>query len=335
MAIMTFAQATDMTVVDEMKRNPKIICFGYGDGGGRFGISGITGEAVAKEFGFMTRVFDTGICETQEAGAGIGAALMGVRPIVNMQMSNFAIDAWGQIVSQAANIRFKLANKLECPVVYRMKFAATGGMSVHHSGCFHNWLANQPGLFVVIPSTPADARGLWRTALRTPKDPVVMMEQTPLGSMKGTVPDDDYTIPFGKADIKREGKDITIVAIGLWVSKALEAAEDLAKQGIQAEVWDPRTLTPLDRASLIASVKKTGAMVVVDQAPKNFGSTGEFSMTIAEALTPVPPMARVATMDTPVGFSPTLEDYILPNKDKIISAAKSVLERKRQVMGSK
>lgn len=151
---------------------------------------------------------------------------------------------------------------------------------------------------------------------------------TPLGGMEGPVPEEDYTIPLGVADVKREGRDATVAAVGYWLHVALEAAEDLAKEGISVEVWDPRTLVPFDRESLIASVRKTGALVVVDQAPKSFGTTGEYIATVAEAVTPVPPMGRVATMDVPVGAGPTLELYILPSKEKIISAVKAVLERK-------
>lgn len=313
--IMTCGEAVNRTIVEEMRRDPTIFIWGYGP------------DSRAKEFGWE-RVGYGGISEHQWFGAGIGAALVGTRPIVNVIMSDFAVDAWGQLVLQAAKIRFKLAYKLDCPVVFNVGYGTIGGLSVHHSSCFHNWLANAPGLLVAVPSTPADTRGLWRTALREAKDPVVMSPQLPVLGIKGPVPEDDYTIPFGVADVKREGSDVTIAAVGYWVHVALEVAEDLAKEGIDTEVWDPRTLTPFDRESLIDSVRKTGAMVAVDQAPKTFGTTGEFFATVAEAITPVPPMARVATMDAPIGFSKPLEDYVLPNKDKLISAVKGVLKRK-------
>ena len=310
--IMTYSGAIDVTIREEMRRDPTIFMYR----------SGKPSKDYADEFGWE-RVSACGVCETQMVGAGVGAALAGTRPIVNLAMSDFAVDAWGQLVLQAAKMRFKIGYRLDCPVVFMMSIASGRGLSVHHSGCYHNWLANAPGLLRVIPSTPADVRGLWRTALRTAKDPVCML--TSAGIWKGPVPEDDYTIPFGKADIKREGSDVTIAAIGYWVGVALEVAEDLAKEGIDVEVWDPRTLTPFDRESLIKSVRKTGAMVVVDQAPKSFGTTGEFMASVAEALRPIPPMARVANFDAPVGFSPPLEAYILPNKDKIIDAVKKVL----------
>ncbi len=323
--IMTYTEARDRTLIEEMRRNPKIFFISF------YGSSVPAFRKQVDEFGWdKGRYCFSGISETQTTGAGIGAALAGMRPIVYLMHSDFPLDSWGQIVLAAAKMRFKLGYKVDCPVVYHMEFGNyDNGSSVHHTGCYHNWLANSPGLQVVIPSTAADAVGLWRTALRETKDPVVMMQAFPLASIKGPVPEGDFVIPFGRADIKREGTDVTIAAVGYMVNLALAAAEDLANQGIKAEVWDPRTLTPLDRESLLASVKKTGSLVVVDQAPKSFGTTGEFTATIAESLTPVPPMARVATMDLPIGFSPTLETYVLPNKDKIIKAVKDVVARKR------
>jgi pyruvate/2-oxoglutarate/acetoin dehydrogenase E1 component len=315
--IMTFSAAIQDTIAEEMQRDPTIFTIGWY----------LPTEKMVKELGWE-RLKPSGIEETQEVGAGIGAALAGARPIVNLQCTSVAADAWGQMVVQAAKIRFKLAYSLPCPVIFQMDYALEN--SLHHSDCFHNWLANAGNLLVAVPATPADTVGLWRTALREIQDPVCMMNHGCTSSEKGPVPDGDYTIPFGKADIKREGKDVTIVAVGGYeVRLALEAAEDLAKQGIQAEVWDPRTLMPLDRASLIASVRKTGAMVAVDHAPKSYGTTGEFIATIAEAITPIPPMARVASMDAPVAWSHILVKYIFPSKDKIIKAVTDVVARKR------
>jgi pyruvate dehydrogenase E1 component beta subunit len=330
--IMTLQAAIGKTVIEEMRRDPTIFIFGWmcggaADTGGT--IVGYNAKAVIEEFG-RTRISYTGICETQEAGSGIGAALTGTRPIVDFSFSDFALDGWGQIALQAPKMRFKLGYQSECPVIFAMTIGGYDGSgSVHHYGTYHNWLANCPSMFVVIPTTPADAVGLWRTALRVTKDPTVMILDRKTAPMRGPVPDGDYTIPFGKADVKREGKDVTIAATGYWVSVAVEAANDLAKEGISAEVWDPRTLMPFDRKSLLASVKKTGALVAVDQAPKSFGTTGEFMATVGEALTPVPPMARVASMDSPLSWSNPLELYVLPSKEKIIKAAREVIGRKR------
>jgi pyruvate/2-oxoglutarate/acetoin dehydrogenase E1 component len=326
MAIVTYDEAVGNAIWMEMRRDPKIFALSSVYMCPIPGVPENKWEEMIAEFG-QDRLVVSGISETQEAGAGIGAALAGMRPIVNLQNINFAVDAWGQLVSQAANIRFKLAMKKECPVIFYM--SAGGKNSVHHSGCYYSWLANSPGLVVCMPSSPYDAVGLWRTALRDAIDPVVILSCGGVGSVKQDVPASDYKIPFGKADIKRQGADVTIAAVANMVNLALEAATDLAKEGIQAEVWDPRTLAPFDRESLVSSVKKTGAMVVVDQAPKLFGTTGEFAMTVAEAMDPVPPMARVATFDAPIGFGPILEAYVFPNKEKIISAVKGVLKRKR------
>jgi len=314
---MTYKDAVWKTIAEEMRRDPSIFYY----------CEYRAPKALVDEFGWG-RVNYAGIQETQMAGAGIGAALAGTRPIVYLHSADFALDCWGQLTDQAGMIRFKVAYKLDCPVVFWSGCAGGFRGTVHHSGYYVNWMANTPGIMVAIPSMAADAVGLWRTQLRQGRDPVYMFDARVTG-IEGSVPDDDYTIPFGVADIKRKGSDVTIAAVGYWVHTALEAAEELAQQGIDAEVWDPRTLQPFDRESLVKSVKRTGGMVVVDQAPKIFGSTGEFFATVGEALTPIPPMARVATMNVPRGAASTLcGDYIYPTKEKIISAVKEVLRRK-------
>ncbi len=333
MAIMSVNDAQDITIVAEMKRDPNIFIYGYRWTTDCF--RGSNPRARAEELGeklemVQGRIGYTGICENQMIGAGVGAALAGMRPIVSIDQTSFVTDGWGQLVLQAANNRFKLGYKLDCPVVFAFKFGNyNSGNGVHHSACYHNWIANSPGLFVAVPSTSADTVGLWRTALRDTRDPVVMLTPLPCSGIKGPVPDGDYKIPFGVADIKRQGSDVTIAAIGYMVNMALEAADDLAKAGINAEVWDPRTLTPLDRESLINSVRKTKALVIGDIGPKTFGATGELAISVAEAIYPIPPMARVAAMDVSIGFAPTLENYAQPNKKNIISAVQKVLGLKR------
>ncbi len=326
---MTIEEAIDLTIVEEMRRDSTIFITGWPETK-NFVENTINCEAVVKEFG-RERVPICGINEAQIAGAGIGAAIGGMRPIIDLQKPDFILDGGlGQIVQQAAQMRSKLGMKVNCPVMFLLILGLRSGRTTDHCGCYYNWMANAPGLFVVMPSMPADARGLLRTILRESKDPVAFFittngQKTP----PGPVPEGDYMIPFGKADIKREGKNVTIAGVGYSVYLALQAAEELAKEGINAEVWDPRTLTPFDRKSLIDSVNKTGALVVVDQAPKSFGTTAEFMATIAEAVTPIPPMARVASMDMPVFGSKPLMDYILPNKEKIKKAVKDVIARKR------
>ena len=323
---MTFADARVSTIVEEMRRDPTVFIFGQGTMTS-FGYSGASSEDLNKEFG-QERIQFAPISETAMNGIGIGAALTGTRPIVEHGLSDFIMVAADQFINEAARIRFKLGGKVTCPVVFRIGYGLMGlGISVQHSNCYYRKFADTPGIITAIPSTPADVSGLWRTALRG-KNPVMMWESGLLGGLKGSVPEGDYTIPFGKGDIKREGSDVTIAAVGYMVQLALQAAEDLASQGIDAEVWDPRTLRPFDREGLINSVFKTGALVVVDQEPKTFGTTGEFAMTVAEAVDPVPPMARVTLEDYSIAFSPTLEQYVMPTKEKIISAVKEVLGRK-------
>jgi len=306
--------------MEEMRRDPTIF----------FMKRSGPNKGIVEEFGSEREKYTTsGIAETQICGAGLGAAIAGLRPIVDVGYGDFYMDAWGQLVLQAAKQRFKLAYTVDIPVVYCISYGGIQAPTIHHSGQYHNWLANAPGLIVTVATTPMDAVGLWRTALRDAKDPVCMLRDRSVGRVEGPVPDAlSFQIPFGKADVKREGSDVTIAAVGHYVHRALEVAEELANEGIDVEVWDPRCLTPFDRESLIKSVKKTGAMVVVDQAPKSFGTTGEFAMTLAEAMDPVPPMARVTLGDGSIAFSPTLENYILPNKDKIVSAVEGVLGRK-------
>lgn len=309
------------TIIEEMRHDPNIFILG----------PTLLGT-LRDEFG-SKRVVNTAISEEAACAAGIGAALAGTRPIVDTMWSPFMIDAASQIITQAAIWRFKLGNTVDIPVIFRQGFGLYHyGMGVQHTICLHNLFANVPGVHLAVPSTPADVVGLWRTALRKAKNPTMMWESLAcaFAGIEGPVPEEDYTIPFGKGDVKREGHDVTIAAVGYMVHLALGAAEELTKEGIQAEAWDPRTLTPFDREGLIKSVSKTGAMVAVDLAPKSFGTTGEFIATVAEAaMKPTPPMARVASLDAPVGFSRPLECYVQPDKDKIIAAVKAVMKRKR------
>ena len=320
--ITSYSMAGFETIKEEMRRDPNIFLLGP-----------TLLEDLKDEFG-SHRIVSTGISEEAACAAGIGAAIAGTRPIVDVMWSPFMIDAAGQIINQAAIWRFKLGNTVDIPVIFRQGYGLYHyGGGVQHSQCFHNLFANVPGLHLAVPSTPADLVGLWRTALREAKNPTMIWESLgcALTGMEGQVPEEDYTTLFGEGDVKREGQHVTIAAVGYMVHLALLAAEELANEGIEAEVWDPRTLTPFDREGLIQSVKKTGAMVAVDLAPRAFGTTGEFMATVAESsLTPSPPMARVASLDGPVGYSQPLERYVQPDKDKIIAAVKSVLERKKE-----
>ncbi len=318
--IMSYSAARTRVWNEEMRRDPTIFWLK------RSGPN----KARVEEFGWGREKYTTsGIAETQICGAGLGAAIAGLRPIVDVGYGDFYMDAWGQLVLQAAKQRFKMAYTVDIPVVFCITYGGILQPTIHHSGQYHNWLANSPGLIVTVPTTPRDAMGLWRTALRDTKDPVCMCRDRSVGGVEGPVPDAlSFQIPFGKGDVKREGSDVTIAAIGHYVHRALEVAEVLANEGIDVEVWDPRCLLPFDREGLVKSVRKTGAMVTIDSSPKTFGSCGEFMATVAEAITPVPPMARCASKDVPVGASTPLREWQYPNNEGIASAVRDVLKRK-------
>ena len=318
---MSYNMAGLEAIKEEMRRDPNIFILGP-----------TLLDDLKDEFG-SHRIVSTGISEDAACAAGIGAAIVGTRPIVDLTWSPFLIDAAGQVINQAAIWRFKLGNTVDIPVIFRQGYGLYNyGGGVQHSQCFHNLFANAPGLHIAVPSTPVDLVGLWRTALREAKNPTMIWESLgcALTGIEGPVPEEDFTVPFGKGDIKRAGKHVTIAAVGYMVHLAIQAAEQLVKDGIEAEVWDPRTLTPFDREGLTASVKKTGALVAVDMAPKSFGTTAEFMATIAESpIIPLPPMERVASMDVPIGYSLSLERRAQPDVNKIIAAVRKILSRKQ------
>lgn len=316
---MAIYEAENFVITEGMRNDPTVFIYSQGHPQSR--------RALYEEFGQL-RVNISPISETAMTGAAVGAAVTGTRPICEHALSDFIMVAAEQFINEAGRIRFKLGYKVDCPAIFRIGYGIKGGgLAVQHSNAYYNKFADTPGLAVVVPSMPADVVGLWRTALRG-KDPVQIWNSSMIGGTRGPVPDGDYTIPFGQGDVKREGSDLTIAGIGWTVHLALQAAEELSAQGISAEVWDPRTLRPFDRTGLLNSVEKTGALLVADEEPKTFGTTGEFAMSIAEAMDPVPPMARVTLMDACVAFAPPLESYVLPTKDKIVEAAKALLDRK-------
>lgn len=315
---MAINEAENFVITEAMRKDPSVFIYGQGYPQG--------GRDLYEEFGQL-RVNFAPISETAMTGVAVGAAVTGTRPICVHALSDFIMTGAEQFINEAARIRFKLGHKIECPAIYKIGYGLTIGASVQHSNCYYNKFADTPGLVVAIPSMPGDVVGLWRTAFQA-KDPVQIWTSLMIGGVKGPVPDGEYTIPFGQGDVKQEGSDLTIAAIGYMVHFALQAAEELAAEGISAEVWDPRTLRPFDRSGLMNSVQKTGALLVADEEPKTFGTTGEFAMSIAETMDPVPPMGRVTLMDASKAFSPRLESYVMPTKDKIVEGAKALLERK-------
>jgi pyruvate dehydrogenase E1 component beta subunit len=319
----TYAEAIAETLRTEMRLDPRVFVMGedVGNFGGLFGGT----KGLLQEFG-PERVRDTPISEAALIGAGVGAALTGMRPMVEIQFVDFTACAMDQIVNQAAKIRFMLGGKANVPLVIRTPYGSGLKLASQHSQSLEAWFVHTPGLLVAMPSTPYDAKGLLVTALRDP-NPVVFLEHKLLYPTRGPVPEEQYTIPFGRADIKRPGTDATIVATGLMVSKSLAAADLLAAEGIQAEVVDPRTLVPLDKATIIESVKKTGRLVVVHEAVKRGGFGAEIAGIIAEEAFDYldGPIKRVAGRNVPIAFNEVLEKKAIPDVENIVAAARSLV----------
>jgi pyruvate dehydrogenase E1 component beta subunit len=249
-----------------------------------------------------------------------------MRPVAEIMFGDLTALAMDQIANQAAKIRYMFGGQAKCPLVIRTPFGAGVNIASHHSQSLEAWFMHVPGLYVAVPSTPYDAKGLLKTAIRG-SNPVLFCEHKLLYPIEGEVPEEEYTIPFGKADVKREGADVTVVATMYMVQKALNAAKELEKEGLSVEVVDPRTLTPLDRRAIISSVKKTGRIVVVSEDCKTAGVSAEIAAVVAEEALDYldAPVKRVAEPDTPIPFSPPLEQYVIPTEKTIVKAVKEVV----------
>lgn len=318
---MTYAEAIRDGMRVEMQRDPNVYIWGedVGKFGGCFGVtSGLVDE-------FPGRVVDTPISETAIVGAAVGAAAAGLRPIAEIMFVDFMGVCMDELFNQAAKMHYMFGGKAKIPMVLRTPCGAGMGAAAQHSQSMEAWFTHIPGIKTVMPSTPADAKGLMAAAVRD-DNPVMYIEHKQLLGVKGDVPAGDYVIPLGKADIKKEGADVTIVAWSWMVHKALAAAEALAEEGIQAEVLDPRTLMPLDTESILKSVGKTGRLVIVQEAVKTGGFGGEIAAIVAEEGMDLldGPIKRVAMPFTPIPFSPVLENYVIPSEEKIIAAVKSL-----------
>ncbi len=268
------------------------------------------------------------IAELAYCGIGIGAAMVGIRPIVDLSTATFSYEAIPQIVNEAAIACSNSAGHISVPIVFHMLYGVRGAGAAQHSGSPQGWYWNAPGLQVAMPGTPADVKGLLRWAALKSRNPTVFMDHQRLMETEGPVPEGPYEIPFGKADIKREGRDVTIIACGIQVPRALAAADQLAREdGIQAEVVDPRTLQPLDRQTILASVRKTGRVVVTDESPDNCGVAAGIAAIIADegfdALKA--PIKRVSMLPVPVPYAVTMEDYITPLPERIVAAARTLV----------
>jgi pyruvate/2-oxoglutarate/acetoin dehydrogenase E1 component len=309
---------------EEMRRDSTVFLLGEDigrDWGGAFKVT----DGLAQEFG-DERVRDTPISESAIIGTAVGAAITGMRPIAEIMFGDLTALAMDQIANQAAKIRYMFGGQAKCPLVIRTPFGAGVNIASHHSQSLEAWFMHVPGLHVAAPSTPYDAKGLLKTAIRG-SNPVFFCEHKLLYPIQGEIPEEDYTVPLGVADVKREGDDVTIVATLYMVHKALKAAQELEKEGVNAEVVDPRTLTPLDRQTIIRSVKKTGRLVIVSEDCRCAGVSAEIAaMTAEDALDYLDaPIRRVAEPDTPIPFSPTLEQFVIPSEKSIMKAVKEVL----------
>ncbi|MCL4394558.1 MAG: alpha-ketoacid dehydrogenase subunit beta [Chloroflexi bacterium] len=322
---LTMGQAVCEAVAEEMRRDELVMLLGedVAETGTPFRVF----QGLADEFG-TKRVLDTPISEAGFCGIAVGAAMTGLRPIVDIMFGDFLALAMDQIANQAAKVHYMSGGQLHVPIVFRTSLGATRRSAAQHSQSLQAWPSHIPGLKVVLPSTPYDVKGLLKSAIRD-DNPVVFIEDKMMYQFKGFVPDEDYTIPLGVADVKREGKDITIVATSSMVQAALEAADKLMTLGISAEVVDPRTTSPLDRDTIVASARKTSRAIVVDEGYQSYGVTAEIAAVIADGAfyDLDAPVKRIGAMDVPVPFSPPLEDQTVPTAQAIIDTAKTLCGR--------
>lgn len=319
----TYREALREALKEEMLRDSTVFLMGEDIGRYWEGAFKVT-QGLAEEFG-DERVRDTPISESAIVGAAVGAAITGMRPVAEIMFGDLTGLAMDQIANQAAKIHYMFGGQAEVPLVIRTPFGAGVNIAAHHSQSLEAWYMHTPGLYVAVPSTPYDAKGLLKTAIRG-RNPVLFCEHKLLYPLEGEVPEEEYTIPFGVAETKRKGSDVTVVATLYMVHKAMDAANQLESEGVSVEVVDPRTLSPLDKESIIGSVKKTGRLVLVSEDCKTAGVTAEISALVAEEAIDYldAPIKRVAEPDTPIPFSPPLEDYILPNTETIIEAVKEI-----------
>ena len=326
--IITYADAGVEALREEMRRDGSIVYIGQGIGsrGGNFRQT----KGLWQEFGDH-RLRDTGICELGATGVAIGAAMAGTRTIVDEVFLDFALEAITQIIQQAANISYMSNGKIKAPVLIRGAMGSVRSAGAHHSHTFYNWFANTPGLKVVLPATPYDLKGLFKSSLRDP-GPVVFIEHKSLYNLKGVVPEKEYTIPLGEARIIREGKDLTIVAMSRMVDLAIKAAAALEQEGISAEVIDPRTIVPLDRERITDSIKKTGKLVVIDESPSSCSFAAELLAIAVEdcfnEMQVIP--KRICSLSVPNPFSPVLENLMIPSVERVVREIHAMMKNVRR-----
>lgn len=327
MPVMTYREALNNTLREEMQRDDKV--FLIGEDIGKFDGAYAVTQGLLHEFG-PKRVRDAPIAEEAIAGCAIGAAMLGLRPVIEFMTINFILVAIDQIVNNAAKMRYMFGGEVKTPMVIRTPAGAGGQLSAQHSQSMEAWFANVPGMKVVAPSTPADARGMLKTAIRG-DDPVLFLENLHLYNARGDVPAEEELIPFGKAKVVREGSDITLVAHSRMTMLALQAAEKLAADGVEAEVVDLRSLRPLDRETIVRSVEKTTRAVVVEEDWPTYGVGAEIVATIQEGAFDYldAPVLRVGLAEVPMPYSKVLERAAIPDADRVIQAVHRTLGRRR------
>jgi pyruvate/2-oxoglutarate/acetoin dehydrogenase E1 component len=325
---LTYLEAVREALTQEMRRDPEVFLLGEDIGvyGGAFGVT----RGMLEEFG-AERVRDTPISEAAIAGTATGAALMGMRPVMEIMFMDFLTISMNQLVNQAAKIRFMFGGKASIPMVIRAPAGSGTGAAAQHSQSLEAWFVHVPGIKVVAPATPYDAKGLLVTAIRD-NNPVLFMEHKLLYRTKGPVPEEAYTIPLGSAEVKRQGRDLTVLAYSAMVPRALEAAEHLATEGIEVEVVDLRSLKPLDRQTIIGSVSRTGRVLIVHEAPQTGGFGGELAavVTESEAFDYLDaPLCRLGGRDIPIPYNRTLERSTVPQVEDIVASARHLAREGR------
>jgi pyruvate dehydrogenase E1 component beta subunit len=323
---LTFAQAVNQALAEELRRDPTVFVIGedVAEAGTPFKVL----AGLVEEFG-PQRVLDSPISEAGITGLGVGAAMTGMRPVVDIMFGDFLTLVMDQLANQAAKAHYMSGGKLKVPLTLRTTMGATRRSAAQHSQSLQAWVAHVPGLKVALPATPADAKGLLKSAIRD-DNPVVVIEDKMDYTVKGEVPDDeDFLIPLGVAEVKREGEDVTIVATSSMVRVAFAAAEQLEADGISAEIVDPRTLSPLDEDTIVRSAEKTGRAIVVDEGHNRYGVTAEIASVIADRAfwSLDAPVKRLGALDVPVPFSPPLEDVTVPTPDLVAHTARELVRK--------
>ena len=324
---LTFGQAVNEALAEELRRDPTVFLIGedVAEAGHPFKVL----SGLVAEFG-TDRVIDSPISEPGVTGLALGAAMTGMRPVVDIMFGDFLTLIMDQVVNQAAKIHYMSGGAMKAPLTVRTTLGATRRSAAQHSQSLHAWVAHVPGLKVALPATPYDAKGLLKAAIRD-DNPTVVFEDKMMYQAKGNVPEDDYVIPFGVADVKREGDDVTLIATSSMVYVALDAALLLEEQGVSAEVVDPRTLVPLDRETLLASARKTGRVIVIDEGYQSYGASAELAAVVAEGAFwhLDAPVTRMGAMDVPIPFSPVLEDETVPNPERVLEQALQLVGKRR------